>query len=46
MNDTVVVLSAMSAIVAGTPILLAALGEIVTERYVTERSALGDEVRA
>ena len=32
MNDTVVVLSAVSAIVAGTPILLAALGEIIAER--------------
>ncbi len=32
MNDTVVVLSLASAIVAGTPILLAALGEIITER--------------
>ena len=32
MNDTVLVLSAASAIVAGTPILLAALGEIITER--------------
>ncbi len=32
MNDTVLVLSAASAIVAGTPILLAALGEIVAER--------------
>jgi ABC-type uncharacterized transport system permease subunit len=32
MNDTVLVLSIASAIVAGTPILLAALGEIITER--------------
>ena len=32
MNDTVVVLSAASAIVAGTPILLAALGEMIAER--------------
>ena len=32
MNDTVVVLSAVSAIVAGTPILLAALGELIAER--------------
>ncbi|MEM9037732.1 MAG: ABC transporter permease [Actinomycetota bacterium] len=32
MNDTVLVLSIASAIVTGTPILLAALGEIVTER--------------
>lgn len=32
MNDTVLVLSAASAIVAGTPILFAALGEILTER--------------
>ena len=32
MNDTVLVLSAASAIVAGTPILLAALGEIIAER--------------
>lgn len=32
MNDTVVILSAASAIVAGTPILLAALGEIIAER--------------
>lgn len=32
MNDTVLVLSIASAIVAGTPILLAALGEIVAER--------------
>ena len=32
MNDTVVVLSAASAIVAGTPILLAALGELIAER--------------
>lgn len=32
MNDSVLVLSIASAIVAGTPILLAALGEIVTER--------------
>lgn len=32
MNDTVLVLSAASAVVAGTPILLAALGEIVAER--------------
>lgn len=32
MNDTVLVLSIASALVAGTPILLAALGEIVTER--------------
>jgi simple sugar transport system permease protein len=31
-NDSVVVLSVASAIVAGTPILLAALGEIITER--------------
>jgi simple sugar transport system permease protein len=31
-NDSVVVLSLASAIVVGTPILLAALGEIVTER--------------
>jgi len=31
-NDSVLVLSIASAIVAGTPILLAALGEIVTER--------------
>jgi ABC-type uncharacterized transport system permease subunit len=31
-NDTVLVLSIASAIVAGTPILLAALGEIITER--------------
>jgi len=32
MNDTVLVLSVASAIVAGTPILLAALGEIIAER--------------
>ena len=32
MNDSVLVLSLASAIVVGTPILLAALGEIVTER--------------
>ena len=32
MNDSVLVLSIASAVVAGTPILLAALGEIVTER--------------
>ncbi|MCX6522015.1 MAG: ABC transporter permease [Actinobacteria bacterium] len=32
MNDSVLVLSIASALVAGTPILLAALGEIVTER--------------
>ncbi len=32
MNDTVLVLSAASALVAGTPILLAALGEIIAER--------------
>ncbi len=32
MNDTVFVLSAASALVAGTPILLAALGEIIAER--------------
>lgn len=32
MNDTVVVLSLASAVVAGTPILLAALGELVAER--------------
>jgi ABC-type uncharacterized transport system permease subunit len=32
MNDSVLVLSIASAIVAGTPILLAALGEIITER--------------
>ena len=32
MNDTVLVLSIVSAIVAGTPILFAALGEIMTER--------------
>ena len=32
MNDSVIILSIASAIVAGTPILLAALGEIVTER--------------
>ena len=32
MNDTVLVLSLASAVVAGTPILLAALGEIITER--------------
>jgi general nucleoside transport system permease protein len=31
-NDSVLVLSIASALVAGTPILLAALGEIVTER--------------
>jgi ABC-type uncharacterized transport system permease subunit len=31
-NDTVLVLSIASAMVAGTPILLAALGEIITER--------------
>lgn len=32
MNDSVLVLSIASAIVAGTPILLAALGELITER--------------
>lgn len=32
MNDTVLVLSIASAIVAGTPILFAALGEIIAER--------------
>lgn len=32
MNDSVLVLSIASALVAGTPILLAALGEIITER--------------
>lgn len=32
MNDTVIVLSLASAVVAGTPILLAALGEVVAER--------------
>jgi simple sugar transport system permease protein len=32
MNDAVLVLSAASAIVAGTPILLAALGEVIAER--------------
>ena len=32
MNDTVLVLSIVSAIVAGTPILFATLGEILTER--------------
>ena len=32
MNDTVLVLSVVSAISAGTPILFAALGEIMTER--------------
>ena len=32
MNDSVLVLSTVSAIVAGTPILYAALGEIMTER--------------
>ena len=32
MNDSVLVLSIASAIVAGTPILLAALGELVAER--------------
>lgn len=32
MNDSVLVLSIASAIVAGTPILLAALGEVVAER--------------
>lgn len=32
MNDTVLVLSIASAIVTGTPILFAALGEIITER--------------
>ncbi|MBU81761.1 MAG: ABC transporter permease [Acidimicrobiales bacterium] len=32
MNDTVLVLSVVSAISAGTPILFAALGEITTER--------------
>ena len=32
MNDTVLVLSVVSAISAGTPVLFAALGEIVTER--------------
>ena len=32
MNDTVLVLSVASAIVAGTPILFAALGEIIAER--------------
>ena len=32
MNDSVLVLSIVSAIVAGTPILFAALGEIMTER--------------
>ncbi len=32
MNDSVLVLSIASAVVAGTPILLAALGEIITER--------------
>lgn len=32
MNDSVLILSIVSAIVAGTPILFAALGEILTER--------------
>ncbi|MFT4657588.1 MAG: ABC-type uncharacterized transport system permease subunit [Candidatus Aldehydirespiratoraceae bacterium] len=32
MNDTVLVLSLASAVVAGTPILLAGLGEIIAER--------------
>lgn len=32
MNDSVLVLSIVSAIVAGTPIMFAALGEIMTER--------------
>ena len=32
MNDSVLVLSLVSAIVVGTPVLLATLGEIVTER--------------
>ena len=32
MNDTVLVLSLASAVVAGTPILLAGLGELITER--------------
>lgn len=32
MNDSVLILSIASAIVAGTPILLAGLGEIITER--------------
>ena len=32
MNDSVLVLSLASAVVAGTPILLAALGEVVAER--------------
>ena len=32
MNDTVLVLSIVSAIAAGTPILFAALGEILAER--------------
>lgn len=32
MNDSVLVLSIASAIVAGTPILLAALGEVIAER--------------
>ena len=32
MNDSVLVLSIVSAIVAGTPILFATLGEILTER--------------
>ena len=32
MNDSVIVLSLASAVVAGTPILLAAIGEIVAER--------------
>lgn len=32
MNDSVLILSIASALVAGTPILLAALGEIITER--------------
>ena len=32
MNDTVLVLSVVSAISAGTPVLFAALGEIMTER--------------
>ena len=32
MNESVIVLSTVSAIVAGTPILFAALGEILTER--------------
>ncbi len=32
MNDSIIILSLASAVVAGTPILLAALGEIVAER--------------